>query len=89
VPGTTESGIEGLEGDTVSGIVAPAGTSRGDHRQAQRRDQKGRRDGGYQGEARGAGFGVVASPPNEFGDRIKAEIVKWAKVIRDSNIKVD
>ena len=35
------------------------------------------------------GFGAVASSPDEFGDRIKFEIAKWAKVIKDANIKVD
>ena len=35
------------------------------------------------------GFGAVASPPDEFGERIKAEIAKWAKVIESANIKVD
>ena len=35
------------------------------------------------------GFGAVASPPDEFGERIKIEIAKWAKVIESANIKVD
>ena len=33
------------------------------------------------------GFGAVASTPDEFGDRIKFEIAKWAKVIKDANIR--
>jgi tripartite-type tricarboxylate transporter receptor subunit TctC len=28
-------------------------------------------------------------PPNEFGQLIKAEIAKWAKVVKDSGAKID
>jgi tripartite-type tricarboxylate transporter receptor subunit TctC len=33
------------------------------------------------------GYDVVASTPEEFARRIKAEIAMWAKVIRAANIK--
>ncbi len=35
------------------------------------------------------GADVVASSPAEFGDFIKREIVKWARVIREAGAKVD
>ncbi len=35
------------------------------------------------------GAEVVAGTPAEFGDFIKREIVKWAKVIKDANARVD
>ena len=35
------------------------------------------------------GFEVVANSPDEFAERIKVEMVKWAKVIRDAKIKID
>jgi tripartite-type tricarboxylate transporter receptor subunit TctC len=89
VPGTTESGIEGLEGDTVSGIVAPAGTPRVIIDKLNAEIKKAAATADIKEKLAALGFGVVASPPDEFGDRIKVEIVKWAKVIRDSNIKVD
>jgi tripartite-type tricarboxylate transporter receptor subunit TctC len=34
------------------------------------------------------GFETVASTPEEFSDRIRAEIPKWGKVIRDAKIKI-
>ena len=37
----------------------------------------------------GLGFVAVANTPEEFSARIKAEIPKWAKVIRDANIKAE
>jgi tripartite-type tricarboxylate transporter receptor subunit TctC len=33
------------------------------------------------------GFEAVGSTPAEFDARIRAEIAKWAKVVRDANIK--
>jgi len=33
------------------------------------------------------GFEPIASTPEEFADRIRWEIDKWAKVIRAANIK--
>jgi tripartite-type tricarboxylate transporter receptor subunit TctC len=33
------------------------------------------------------GFEAVGSTPAEFDERVKAEIAKWAKVIRDAGIK--
>jgi tripartite-type tricarboxylate transporter receptor subunit TctC len=35
------------------------------------------------------GFGPVASTPEEFGARIKSEIARWGKVVRDANIRAD
>ena len=35
------------------------------------------------------GFEPVASSPEEFTRHAKAEFEKWAKVIRDSNIKAE
>jgi tripartite-type tricarboxylate transporter receptor subunit TctC len=35
------------------------------------------------------GFAPVANAPDEFGARIKSEIAKWGKVVRDANIRAD
>ena len=35
------------------------------------------------------GFETVANTPDEFAARIKAEIPKWGKVIRDAKIKAE
>jgi threonine dehydrogenase-like Zn-dependent dehydrogenase len=35
------------------------------------------------------GFAPVANTPAEFGERIKVEIARWGKVVRDANIKAD
>ena len=35
------------------------------------------------------GFEVVANSPDQFAARIKTEIEKWGKVIRDAKIKTE
>ena len=35
------------------------------------------------------GFVPVANSPEEFGERIKTEIARWGKVVRDANIGAD
>ena len=35
------------------------------------------------------GFVPVANKPEEFGARIKSEIEKWGKVVRDAKLKVE
>jgi hypothetical protein len=34
-------------------------------------------------------FAVVASTPEEFAQHVKVEFMKWAKVIKASNIKAE
>jgi tripartite-type tricarboxylate transporter receptor subunit TctC len=35
------------------------------------------------------GFAPVANTPAELGERIKVEIARWGKVVRDANIWAD
>ena len=89
VPTSAEAGIPDLESDTLTGIVAPAGTPkeiidkwRNDIvRMVAAPDVKQRLET--------LGFAPVANAPEEFGERIKIEIARWGKVVRDANIRAD
>jgi len=35
------------------------------------------------------GFTPVANTPDEFTARIKLEMEKWGKVVRDANLKIE
>ena len=35
------------------------------------------------------GFKPVANTPDEFGARIRLEIEKWAKVVRDAKLRIE
>jgi tripartite-type tricarboxylate transporter receptor subunit TctC len=89
VPSAAEAGIAGHEGDTLTGIVAPAGTP---HALIERLQAEVRRlvtlaDVRERLEA--LGFNPVANTPEEFGERIRAEFTRWQKVIREAKIKIE
>ena len=89
VPTNSEAGIPDLESDTLTGIVAPAATPkeiierwRGEiARMVATADVKQRLET--------LGFAPVADTPAEFGERIKVEISRWGKVVRDAGIRAD
>src|SRR5271156_1907581 len=87
VPTVAESAIPGFESETWWGIVAPAATPRDVISKLNATALKAlARDDTKQ---RFADLGMTnrGSSPEELDAYIKAEIVKWAKVIRDANIR--
>jgi len=89
VPTYAEQGIKDQEADTITGIVAPAGTpkeivdllSREIARAVAQPDAKER--------LMALGFKPVANKPDEFGARIKLEMEKWGKVVRDAKLRIE
>ena len=89
VPTMAEAGVPDQESDTLTGVVVPAGTPKEIidrwHDEIARivalPDVKQR--------LQDLGFDPVADTPAHFGERIKTEIAKWAKVVHDANIKAD
>jgi len=86
VPTMSEAGVAGQEADTLQGVLVPAATPREIvdtlHREIVKivamPDVKERFDA--------LGFDPIANTPDEFSARIKNEIGRWAKVIREANI---
>lgn len=89
VPMATEAGIPGHEGDTVSGIVAPAGTPKEIVDQLNAEIKKLAALPDVTAKLTALGFTPVASNPEEFGAGITTEMAKWDKVIRDAKIKIE
>ena len=89
MPTNLEAGVPDLESDTLTGIVAPAGTPR-DIIERWRGDiAKAVAGTDVKERLQGLGFAPVANTPDEFGARIKAEIAKWSKVVHDANIRAN
>ena len=89
VPTNAEAGIPDLESDTLTGIVAPAGTPK-DIIDRWRADiAKAVATADVKERLETLGFTPVANTPDEFGARIKLEIAKWSKVVHAANIKAD
>ena len=89
VPTNAEAGIPDLESDTLTGIVAPAGTPK-DIIDRWRDDiANAVATAEVKERLETLGFAPVANTPDEFGARIRSEIAKWSKVVHDANIRAD
>ena len=84
-----EQGIRDQEADTLTGIVAPAGTPKEIVDLLYREIAKavGRPD--MRERLAVLGFKAVANTPDEFSARIKLEIEKWGKVVRDAKLRIE
>jgi tripartite-type tricarboxylate transporter receptor subunit TctC len=89
VPTAAEAGLPGQEAYTLTGMLAPGGTPREIVDLIHREIVKIVAQPDVQKRLDDLGFEVVANTPDEFAQRIKAELEKWAKVVRDAKIKVD
>jgi tripartite-type tricarboxylate transporter receptor subunit TctC len=87
VPTLAEAGAPGQESLYFQGIVAPAGTPKDIVDQLYREIAKILARPEVKDRLAAIGFGVTISSPEEFQVQLKAEAARWAKVIRDANIK--
>lgn len=89
VPTMAESGVAGQEADTLTGIVAPAGTPPAIVEQLQRDIAKIVAMPDIKSKLDTLGFRPVANTPVQFGTQIKAEMEKWAKVVSAAKLKIE
>ncbi len=89
LPTFAEQGIKDQEADTLTGIVVPAGTPKEIVDLLQKEAAKIVAQGDVKEKLSALGFIPVANTPSEFSARIKAEIEKWGKVVRDAKLKVE
>ena len=87
VPGTEESGIAGLEGDTISGIVAPAGTPKEITKKISDAIGQGFRQADMQERILRLEATPLGSTPEQTAKRIESELAMWAKIVRDANLQ--
>ena len=89
LPTVTESGLRGYEVNSWSGLLAPAGTPQPVIARLNAEVMKILAQPEVRQQLLSQGFEVLGSTPEEFGNFIKTEIVKWTKVIRDAGAHVD
>src|SRR5207253_8898413 len=87
VPTLAEVGVPGQESLFFQGVVSPAGTPKEIVDQLYREIARilARRE--VKERLAAIGCGVCISSPEQFQAQIKSEMERWAKVIRDANIK--
>jgi tripartite-type tricarboxylate transporter receptor subunit TctC len=87
VPTTAEAGYPAVAGDNWQGIVVPSGTPKAAIDYIHREIVEIMALPDVKARLAVLGFEPVASTPEEFARHAKVEFEKWAKVIRQSNIK--
>lgn len=89
LPTFAEQGITGQEADTLTGMVVPAATPKEIVDLLQKEVAKLIADPDVKEKLAKLGFIPVANTPGEFGARIKTEIEKWGKVVRDAKLRIE
>jgi tripartite-type tricarboxylate transporter receptor subunit TctC len=89
IPTVAESGVPGYEVTTWYGLMVPAGTP--NEIVARLHDATGAALGNPEVKKRFATTDLEprGSTPEQFGAHVRAEIAKWAKVIRESGMRVE
>src|SRR5262249_9094797 len=87
VPTMAEAGVPDQEGGTPQGILVPKGAAKEGGELLYREPVRWIAVPETGEKLAATGFEPIGSTPAEFSDRIRTEIPKWAKVIRDANIK--
>ncbi|MBX9843765.1 MAG: tripartite tricarboxylate transporter substrate binding protein [Xanthobacteraceae bacterium] len=89
VPTMTEAGHPDIEGENWFGFVMPAGTPREIVLQLNREIVQIVALPDVKEKLAGLGFEPVGNSPEEFAEQIRRELPKWAKVVREANIKAE
>jgi len=89
VPTMAEAGVPNQEADTLTGIVAPAGTPKEIVYQLQQDIAKIVAEPDVKGKLDTLGFRPVANTPSQFATQIKAEMEKWGKVVHAAKLRIE
>jgi tripartite-type tricarboxylate transporter receptor subunit TctC len=89
VPTFAEQGIKDQEADTLTGIVAPAATPKEIVDLLYREIAKAVGQPDLKERLAVLGFKPVTNTPGEFSARIKLEMEKWGKVVRDAKLRIE
>ena len=88
-PTLAESGLPGYEATTWYGVMAPAGTPAPAIAKLHRTFVAALNSPDLQDKLASQSFELVGSSPAEFAAYVRAEIPKWAKVVKSSDAKPD
>jgi len=89
LPTMAESGVPGFELINWYGVLAPAKTPKAIIARLHAESVKGLNTPELKAQLANGGTETVGSSPEAFTDHMKAEIAKWAKVIKASNARMD
>jgi tripartite-type tricarboxylate transporter receptor subunit TctC len=89
VPTVSEAGLAGYDSTGWFGVVAPVGTPDAIVQRLNAEIVAALNDEQVKAGMRNLGVEPAATTPEQFGAYIRSETAKWAKVIKQANIKID
>jgi len=89
LPTVAESGLSGFEATSWFGLMAPAGTPAAIVDKVYKQAAQIVATPEMKEKLAQLGLDTTSDPPDAFGAIIKSDIAKWAKVIKDANIKAE
>jgi len=89
VPTLAESGVPGYDVTSWYGLMVPAGTSRDIVARLNGAAAKALAHPEVQARFSTTDLEPAGSTPEHFGEKVRAEVAKWAKVIRESGMKAE
>jgi tripartite-type tricarboxylate transporter receptor subunit TctC len=89
VPTVAELGFPAAESDFVTGLLAPAGTPPAIVARLQSETLKIARSAEFRDFLAQQGYEPLTLDGSQFSERIRTELEKWRKVVRERNIKVE
>ena len=89
VPTIAESGYKGFEAVTWFGILGPAKLPHDIVARLNAEIQKALKGAELQRKLSDQGADVAGSTPEQFGQLIRTDLVRWGKVVKDSGAKID
>ena len=89
VPTTGESGVKDFEVSVWFGMLAPAGTPRDIINRLNQELVKALAAADIRDRFTAGGIEALTSTPEQFASFVRAETVRYAKVIKDANISID
>ena len=87
LPTIAEAGLPGFEVTNAYGVIAPAGTPREVVVKLQQEIARILQLADVRERLQGLGAEPVGSTPEQLGEHIRAEIAKWAKVVKATGIE--
>jgi tripartite-type tricarboxylate transporter receptor subunit TctC len=87
LPTVAAAGVPGYEASSITGMFVPAGTPAATITRYNQEIAKSLTQPAMRAKFLDTGLEISAGPPEEFLAKIKSEISKWGKVIREAGIR--
>ena len=89
LPTIAESGLPGFDVFGWNGVLAPAGTPKPIIAKLHDAIVAAMREPDVRKRMAGLGFEPVGDTPKQFGEFLKADVARWAKVVKESGAHID